>query len=290
MGTQAGDRIKELEAQRELFEHDYVYMHPRPKDNIQSQRRVLIIMLGAAVIASARHNIPFFLGDETPNIYNDPIGLVLTIIFALSIVLMVEIGLVKIGEFLVEYLDMETVEAARPIVLMVALILLFLVAVSSNIIHQLEIKGEIINPQIVTLINILAGLSAPIMALITGVIFASLELKLQRAQFVWQEGFNKEWDRFKKKNDVSITVSKPQTPQLDSPRQASMSVSNQTDNRQTGAGFRRSSTAIDNARQWLLANPDRVSEPARQLAKDVPNAGKDSINTARNQLRQEGLI
>jgi hypothetical protein len=281
------NKRKYLDSQYDLFLHEYERGHPRPETDVSGQRRALLLMLGAAVVMSARHNIPFFIGGDTPA---DFMGQAITIIFAVSVVLMVEIGLVKIGEFLIAYMDRDLVQQLRPILLFIALVLLLVVAMAANVIDQLEVKDIYVNESFKTAITIIAGLTAPIMALITGIIFASLELKVAEDAQKWQTDFNRAWSTFKKKNEVDILVSVPSIPQTDNPPRLSVSASNQTDNRQTGAGYRRSSTAVDNAKDWLLANPEQSKLSVRALAELIPDAGKDSIAKAKRELQAEGKL
>lgn len=275
-----------IDAQYELFRHEYEMRYPPPKTDTQSQRRSMLIILVASILVSAYHTIPFFIG-EAPS---DPIGLAIRIGLALCIVGMLEWGLVKVGEFLIEYLDTDTIQTLRPVLLFIALTLLLFVAIFANILDVMDNRNMYIVGWLTTLVTVIAGLTAPVMALITGVIFASLELKVSEDMSEWQRRFNAEWSKFKRQEKIDVTVSAPVSSPTLLTDSVSMSMSNQTDNRQTGAGYRRSSTAVDNAKAWLNDNPDKAHLSVRALSELIPGAGKDSIAKARRELQAEGRL
>jgi len=290
MEEKAKNHIEYLEAQRDLFEADYIYMHPKPETDTKSQRYTLLFMLGATIIVSARHNIPFFLGEVMPD---DELGKVLTVIFAIAIVVMVEVGLVKFGEFIIEYMDDDTVTMIRPWLLGFALFLLLVLAIFSNVIHQLDIKNLFVAEWLKTLINILAGLSAPVMALIIGIIFASLELKVEQAKSDWQTAFNRAYGKFKSSNEIEITVSKPATPTLPRMERTHGNINSTENSMGNGKiqaeivdGKSNKLTILDEAINHYRMNPNDLKLDPIELGGQL-GIGKSTMYKARSQVKKE---
>lgn len=285
MEIQTTTKKEYLDAQYDLFLHEYSRLNPPPKTDTTSQRRALLLMLAAAVIVSARHNIPFFLG-KTPD---DVPGQIITVLIALSVVAMVEIGLVKLGEFLIEYLDADLVQFMRPWLLLIGLVLLLTVAIFSNVLDQLSVKDIYVNENLKTAITILAGLTAPIMALITGVIFASLELKVSEDQTTWNRRFQQQWRTFKTQNDISLTVQAPvikQMEQLGNIPQIPNSNSNWNGNGKSGVGFQRVSSAMDQALEHYRLNPDDLKRSPLKVCKEI-GVSKSTMYEAKKIVESE---
>ena len=264
--------------------HEYELMHPRPQTDTKNDRRWLILMLCAAILMSARHSIPFFIGGEMAD---DPIGILITVGFAISVVVMVEIGLVKLGEFLITYLDDELIQKMRPVLMVFAVILLLVVAVFANIIDQLEVKDIYVSDNLKLFINIIVGLTAPLMAFLTGIIFASLELKVSEDARAWQDGFNAHWEKFKDKNEVSIQVSKPRMPStVDTSNYLSAPVSN---GQNTGHGYTKNMSAQDIVRTYIEDNPDALDVSSRELPKIIFNETGQKVSKSTAGLVQKEM-
>lgn len=285
MEIQTTNQKEYLDAQYDLFLHEYTRLNPQPSTDTTGQRRALLVMLIAAVIVSARHNIPFFLG-KTPD---DVPGQIITVIIAISVVAMVEIGLVKLGEFIIEYLDIEFVQWLRPWLLLIGLFLLLTVAIFSNVLDQLTVKNIAVNENLKTAITILAGLTAPIMALITGVIFASLELKVAQDQNLWNKKFQQQWRTFKTQNEISITVQAPPIQALErveSVPQLPNSNSNWNGNGKSGSGFQRVSSAMEQALEHYRNNPDDLKRSPLKVCKEV-GVSKSTMYDAKKIVESE---
>lgn len=280
---------QEITNEYDVFIHDYELRYPPPTNNTNKKRWMLRILLGASVVASARHNIPFFLGQVDGSV----IDLAIAVIYAIAVVIMVEIALVLLGELIVDDFG-DFILMIRPILSVVAIALLLSVAIGSNVTDGFESKGLPIHENIKTFINALANITAPMMALIIGIMYASLDAKFAEMEDLYHRKRSNAWQKHKRDIEIDISVSKPidghtdiddKTPRLSAP------PSEQTGTIQTsGSGYTRVSTAVDNARQWLLDNPDKAYWGVRKLADIIPNAGKDSINIARNQLINEKLL
>ena len=142
------------------------------------------------------------------------------------------------------------------------------------------------------------GASAPVVAFITGDILAIDVLKhrsrqktaqeLYEQQMVeWREGLNEAWSKAKGKwgANVDIQVSTPKQTIQTPPQLSSVVSSEQTDSRQSGYGFKRASSAVDMATEWLIANPDKLDLSVRELA-DMIGVGKDSVARAKKELQK----
>jgi len=262
----------------DLFSYEYELRHPQPRLNVSRKRWTLRLLLGASVVASARHNIPFFVGQAG----DGWTAFVVALIYAMAVVIMVEIGLVIFGEQIVEDYGMYILRI-RPVLAIMGTILLLLVAFGSNVADGFASKDIFISETVKTVINTIANITAPLMAFIIGIMQASLDAKIREHDGLWQTNKNRAWQRHKKDTGIDLTVSYPRLPS----NASVYNVSNQTDSRQTGAGYNRASTAVDNAKTWLLDNPEMMDKPLRQLAELIPDAGKDSIAKARNQIRKD---
>ncbi len=308
-----------FEAHAERYEQAYnahvrkwIIVNPRPKEPTASSlitwhHWVVGLILIASAIVSASHTLPVVLGeiDKIDNVdISDPSAI--DYILAVATFIMIEVTAIYFAYSHItnSHNGIDIPDITQPLKVGVMFTVGAMFAI--NIYGVLSVTGLI---ETVSFIWKALGIGIylwvacipPVNAYLCGDVLAInvIQLKAQNEVYYndylddmesWRTKLENSWNAKKKDYGVSIKVSVPSIPQTDSPHQLSMSMSNQTDIRQTGAGFKRSSSAIDNARQWLLDNPERVHESARNLAKDVPNAGKDSINTARNQLKEEGLI
>ena len=131
------------------------------------------------------------------------------------------------------------------------------------------------------------------MALIIGIIFASLQAKVEERQRYYQAKKNKAWNKYK--DEMSITVSKPQIPVLPTMMENSEkskmipnSNSNWNRNGKSGSGFNRSSTAMEQAIQHYRDNPSDLERSPLEVAKEI-GVSKSTMYSARKTF-QEGEI
>lgn len=270
---------------RQTWLEDYETLNPPPEHETSLfERFQWFVLLIFAIIVSANHTVSFLLGEAITDNQR---------IVAVSTMAMIELSLVKMSERFMKYLSIrypDNMEKIRIGLLLMGMFLVGFVAVGANVLHQMHISG--IDPAGWTksVVVQVAGITAPIIAIIIGIMFTSMQNDNKMELKLWEKGRAKEWEKFKKRNYVGIKVSKPTDIQTDNTPRLSASMSNQTDNRQTGAGFSRASSAQDNARQWLLEHPNMAHKSVRELATLIPDAGKDSISKARNQLKHEGKL
>jgi hypothetical protein len=142
-------------------------------------------------------------------------------------------------------------------------------------------------------VSLSVALSAPVVAYIVGHTLAmlivqdnALDLRAradyEKAKATWIEEFMRVWNANKNRWGATVTV-ESDTPRLTVSDNRLLSMSTQTDSRQTGSGYNRVSSAVDKAYQWLVDNPDKMDMSVRELA-DVIGVGKDSVAKARNKI------
>lgn len=172
----------------------------------------------------------------------------------------------------------------------------FGVLVVGNVFDVLQVNGfasGAIWTVISFAVSLSVALSAPVVAYIVGHTLAmlivqdnALDLRAQtdyeKARAAWVEEFMRVWNANKTRWGASVSVV-TDTERLPASESRLLSVSTQTDARQTGAGYSRVSSAVDIARQWLADNPDKADMPVRQLA-DLIGVGKDSVAKARKEI------
>lgn len=271
----------------------------------------LVVMVIASVIVSASHTIPVF----TKSIYADIATLtflqtVVVIVVALAAFAMLEVGIVALAYVLVK--DQFKRHPDRHVNVQVyiraGLVLAFVVAVMANVYSVVggtlddEQKGYALWQGFQLLIDVLVGISAPVLAFISGDVLAmqgvaalqqrrAVETRYQVDLATWNENLNASWNAQKARWGVKVDVSVDRLPsngQTDTPRALSdvsvLSASEQTD-RQTvsRAGYGHTRTPDGQAKviEYLNANPEHASLPSRKLAEMV-GVGHDTANKGRN--------
>jgi len=245
----------------------YELTHPRPERQTRKEKLQWFIILTAVVYYSGRHNISFLKNQSN-----------FDILTSISIVIMLEGILIKAGERITKYLPVVWMKKARLSLSLLLATMALIVAISGNRLDLLRSKGFSIDPETERNILNIVGHAAPLMAIFAGVMFTSIDMEEKEALAEYTNIRNREWGKYKRK--------------LES-RRLDMSdarLSNQTDTRQTGAGFNRASTAVDNAKQYLLDNPDKMELSLRELSALIPDAGKDSIGKAKKLIQQNGHL
>lgn len=286
MSDKTQDKIRLLQDEFEIFSIEYAMRYPKPEAG--STRWVflsVLMMLVAAVIVSASETVPFFIGR------NHDMHPAVTLAVAISVVIMIEIAIILTSHLIVRFSKRNSL----PIIylLFAALIIAMSVAVSANIVGQLERRAIWVNENINTIVSILAASAAPFMALIAGVVFAILEGSGKRELSEWRIRKNSAWSSHKKKHEVKITVSKP-TPSIaarsgsngNSP-QIPNSNSNWSGNKmESNYGFQRNSSAMEKALAYYRENPDDLEISPVDLANQI-GIGKSTMYKARNQVMSE---
>jgi hypothetical protein len=248
-----------------------------------------------SLIVSGSHTVPVFIPVENPTAW--------TIFLGFMVFMMVEMGILSFSYHSVEqhYKMRGEVRQRNKLLTSLGLALIVFVAVSANVLDVVRNNIEIADSSPIwhgarVVIFLFVGISAPAMALITGEILAvdALEHKATyRKNYnqytedyqTWQKGLNDSWNRQKKKWGATVDLDN-RTKRLTS-ETVSNSLSIQTDNRQTGLGYSRVSSAVDKAIAYLEDNPEAIELNVRDLG-DAIGVGKDSAAKARKQFLSNG--
>ena len=302
------DVAERFEEAYSAFRRTYETMNPPPeKPEIVEghsfgwkQVGMLCGLLGSLVV-SGSHSIPVFVGMDnvTP----------LTIFIGISAFLMVELGIIVFAYSTTEQ-QHKTGESIRNRVKKYTrngLYFIVTVAVLANVVNVLEHNVAIPDDVIIQtawssvriVIFLAVGISAPVMAFLTGEILAvdvlehrshyskilaAYEVKLAE----WQDGLNRSWASQKKKWGATIDIDN-RVQRLSSVGDATdrdnLSVYNGQTDRQTLDTYNRVGDATDRAIQYLESNPDDMGMTLRELA-NIIGVGKDSVSKAKKHLNQ----
>lgn len=291
-----------LEAAFTAFRRQHERMYPMPERPTQTVRRdrlmrlVLLSGLVGAVVVSASHTVVIF-------------GLHKHLLIGVAAFLMLDAMIIAFGYYITreKYRNRQADDLHVMRYMGRGIFVAFVVTILANIQDVFTSAGFGVKTfgilWTVTLFVIELGkaLSAPTMALITGHVYAMLnvqdaaqdrrdELTYQEQVTAWNDEFMRSWQANKARwgASVYVTVDKPvdTPPALPLSNAVSTQTDRQTDSRQTGAGYNRVSTAVETAKAWYLANPDQWNIPVRDLV-PVIGVGKDSIAKARKELQQE---
>lgn len=297
---------EQFEAAFDAHARKWILLNPKPQKPQMSRlitwhHAVIALILIASAIVSASHTLPVALKG------NEDFPPAIAFILAIATFIMIELTAIYFAyTHIVSTAELDEMpDISQPLKIGVITTVGAMFAI--NVYSVLNNSGLI--PDTVQPIWSLVGIGIylwvasipPVNAYLSGDVLAIHVLELKRVNAVaideyndalenWRNSLQRSWDTKKRDYGVSLKVSKPTTNQTDNTPRLSTSTSSQTDIRQTGAGYSRASTAVDNARQWLIDNPDKITLPLRELAELIPDAGKDSIGKARKQLQDEGLI
>lgn len=249
-------------------------------------KAALAVVLVASMIVSGSHTIPTFAGGDN----------VLKAIIGIAGFFMLEVAIVAF-EFIRtqrHYRVVREEPATLNFFLKAGLGLALMVLLTVQVEYMLTQGGISIHDNVRLFILVSMAIGAPLLAFFTGGILAMYSVmdrvQLRRHTEAWQaemqqweDELRRSWQANKAKfgGRVSVTVERPSAVS----EERLLSVSTQTDTRQTGAGYNRVSSAVDIARQWLTDNPDKADMPVRQLA-DMIGVGKDSVAKARKDMQQ----
>ena len=267
----------------------YALLNPPPKppstrNMITWHHYVVTIILVASAIVSASHTIPVVMNQAELDL--------ISIALAIATFIMIEITAIYFAyaHITTSHKDNHIPDITTPLKIGVMFTVGAMFAI--NIYGVLDASGlvedSIVWQMIAILIYLWIGCIPPVNAYLCGDVLAINVIQLQTENELlfdeyleqkgeWATSFERSWNSKKKDYGVAITVSKPIQTEL-------ARLSESSDIRQTASGYRRASTAVENARQWLLDNPDMMELPLRQLAELIPDVGKDSINKARKEL------
>lgn len=298
-----GDVAERFEEAFNAFKRTYELQYPAPVMPENAERVLgwkqagMFTGLIGSVIVSASHTIPIFVGTEnvTP----------LTIFIGIAVFVMIELGIVVFAYSSTEqqYKTREDIRTRVKNFTRTGLYFIVGIAVVANTIYvvgqNITIPDDTISQNIwsaVLLVTFLAiGISAPVIAFLTGEILAvdvlehqsrynRLLEKYQGDLLAWQVGLNSSWSNQKRKWGASIDI-ESRVKRLSNTSEITMSnvsasLSTQTDNRQTGHGYNRVSSAVDIALEYLRNNPESANLTVRELGENA-GVGKDSAAKAR---------
>ena len=280
------NKIQQIQDEYQIFSTEYEMRYPKPEGGLSRYVfGAVIAMLVASVIVSASETVPFFIGR------NHDMHPVVTLAVAVSVVIMIEIAIIVTSHLIVRF----SKRNALPVVylLFAALIIAMSVAVSANIVGQLERRSIWVNENINTIVSILAASAAPFMALIAGVVFAVLEGSGKRELTEWRLKKNSAWTSHKRKYEMEITVSKPIPTALPGGMEPVENVpslpnsnSNWNSNGNSGIGYSRKSNAMEKALEHYRMNPDDLERSPVTVAKEI-GVSKSTMYNARNTIEEE---
>jgi hypothetical protein len=166
-----------------------------------------------------------------------------------------------------------------------------------NIYYVLSSNGIALHDWIRIVIFLFIGTSAPVVAFLTGEIWAIDKIKhdvrlrkqneiYNEAYQEWEIGLVNSWNSQKKKwgGQVNISVSEPvqSDGQMDGQR---LMLSNRTDNGRTnGHGYDYVSNASDKVRAYFMENPEHKGWKVRDLA-EVIGVGKSTVSSVRKEMQ-----
>jgi hypothetical protein len=290
----------QIEAAYLGFARVYEVQHPRPVMQAQNTGVFGVVHIGLAgaligsLIVSAYHTIPIFVGKD--------VSIGVGILVAIATFFMIELAIVTLSyRATMNAASRNEVSRVR-IFTNVGRYFIVGLAISSNLlaVFKAENAGQLGTVWQIAenIIFIYVAVSAPVIAFIIGDLLAIDVLKhnskrdRQQEQYdtmlrEWREGLNEAWNKQKGKwgANVDIQVSTPKKTQTDAPLLSSVVSSTQTDNRQTGYGYTRVSTAIETAKAYLIEHPESIDLSVRELA-DVIGVGKDSVARAKKELQK----
>lgn len=279
----------------EEFRNQYEKQHPASvpvaPEVVRSEyprwlRGVVLLMFICAALLSGVHTVPtVYAGIEDDGV----VAPVVRAIVALASFVAVELAI-----FVAAYARLKA--SGRLVTAM--LIVTFSIALVSNIQSVLKALGA--NGEIgVTVVGVVLGIGAPLIALMSGEMFVHMHSASTKADTEADARYRDERRAFdtvvltaykKYEKDMSARVLSAQTDRQDTPRLSAPVLSDQTDNRQArpaASGYERTPDGQRRVMDWLNANPDDAKLASRQLAKRIEEMtgtkiGHDTANKGRN--------
>lgn len=293
------NQVQIAEAGYQAFRRMYAQTNRPPQrkpyvSRIGMVRNALIVIMIASSAVSASHTIPTFAGENTGGV-----AVIIGVAVGIAAFFMSEVALATFAYVGVmrHYRDTQEEPASLKKLIFMGVLVPFVVMGAANLNHVFNSNGVVIPQEIRTIILLAISLSAPFMGYISGEVFAMYEVidrvdeaKHEAAQSDiqerWEEKSRAAWGKNKSDYGGKIRVEPMPVPQLSNRLSEQTDTDRQqTDMRQSGAGFTRVSTAVEIARQWFTDNPDKAGLPLRQL-EDMIGVGKDSIAKARKEINQ----
>lgn len=166
------------------------------------------------------------------------------------------------------------------------LILTFIVGLGANTDATLKTRGVHLPEWISATINVLLAVSAPTLAFISSDVLAielmATDIKRREADSqykldnnTWWDGFNRSWNTQQKHWGVRVEVEQPKQIRAEN----TVKSSNLLENTRFTP-----SRKLQQALDWLEANPDQLSEESRKLAGKI-GVSHTTVNKAQRMLR-----
>ena len=220
-----GDVAERFEEAYSAFRRTYEMMQPTPTMPENAERVLgwkqagMFLGLLGSVVVSASHTIPIFVGETnvTP----------LTIFIGIAVFVMVEVGIIVFAYSSTEqqYKTREDIRTRVKNFTRNGLYFIVGVAIAANVVYVIEHNVTIPTDAIIQntwsairiVIFLAVGLSAPVIAFLTGEILAvdvlehqsrfnKLLEKYQADVAEWQDGLNRSWSSQKKKWGANIDI------------------------------------------------------------------------------------
>lgn len=246
-------------------------------------RAALLLVMGGAVIVSGSHTVTVFSIGKSNSI-------------GMAAFVMLELGL-----FIFSFIYTRDTYRSRDDVQVLGYLkrgmqATFIVLIFGNVSDVLQANGFATGSLwivITFVVSMGVALSAPVVAYIVGHTLAMLIVQdnaldrkaredYDKARQAWIDEFMRVWNTQKSRWGATVSVMSDHE-RLPVSTDRLLSVSTQTDSRQTGAGYSRVSSAVDKAHAWLVDNPDKAGLPVRELA-ELIGVGKDSVAKARAKI------
>lgn len=291
MSEQFDDRMERELRVMQQYRVYYEARNPLPKRQVYvSNNRLIYAVVSALVIASvivsAYHTIPIFVGEELT---------VITFIVGLAVFTMVELAVVSLTYINIKKSYELNPQKHRDVLkwLRAGLGLVFAVAVGANVYSTTRAVG-FISGEVDLAISILVGLSAPVMAFVSGEVLAMTTVDGQHQQrqmdndfdvkmVEYQDAFLKAWDARKNKMVGAVTVSKD----------ASNSIPNLSIGNSIGTpalpsnstvGHRKAPDAAERVRKYYTENPEALELSPLEVSQ-LLGIGKSTVYNIRNEMK-----
>lgn len=284
---------------RAAFEHRY----PPPVRQVVHTNNWLVYgvlgaLVSASVIVSAYHTIPIFVGSDLT---------VITFIVGLAVFVMVELGIVSLT-----YINIKKSYELNPDKhtsvlkwLQVGLALVFIVGLGVNVYSEV-MKTGFAHPLVDLIIRILVGLSAPVMAFVSGEVIAMIGVDAQHQQrafnrehaanmVAYQDKFLAWWDARKNKILQSVMVTKE--PAVNSQPHSLNSANEPKDDsarsvnsvNSVNSVYSKNMNSREVIEQFFVQHPERLKDKLDVLLADIERdsgqkVGRTSVHNVRSQM------
>lgn len=267
-----------------------------PRENIVSMI-ALALMVIASVIVSGSHTLEVFGGG-----FVGSAGFV-----------MIEVGIVTYAYIRTKTDYDEARHASVKKMVSRGMKLAFAVGIASNILDELSKNGVYISPEIKTLILIVLGVSAPVLALISGDTFGMFSVQQAHKQRkadaeydrksaawnearqqherdhaaaleAWRDGLNASWNAMKSRMGVNVRVSKEPSNGL--PMEIPMETQRKILPSVSTLGHSKQPQASKLVRDFLIENSEALEWNPLEIAGRL-GIGKSTVYNVMNDLRKE---